>query len=198
MSQCTHCGANLPDEAHYCMQCGTPAGAPPPQPVSTQPPPKLDFLQPALAGGLTLGLLSAIPFIAFGNCICCMWILGGGALTAYMLMQQRPAGITYGDAAFGGVLSGLIGAIVSTIINIPIHVLAVRMMGSGQPGFLDPYLKEMPEGPMRDLMNRLVSDEISPVTILATLVPNMIAFSLFAMLGGILLVAIMEKRKKGK
>ena len=34
-------------------------------------------LQPALYGGLFIGVLSALPLINIGNC-CCLWVIGGG------------------------------------------------------------------------------------------------------------------------
>src|SRR5687767_1736426 len=120
MSLCKECGATLPENSRYCLQCGTEAtgdgGAGP----RTQAQPDLDFLKPALAGGLALGILSAIPIVNFVNCICCLWVLAGGGLTAYLLNQQRPGRLTYGDGAFGGVIAGLVGAVVATIISIPV------------------------------------------------------------------------------
>ena len=122
MTQCKECGANLPDHAKFCLQCGTPVPADAPKPATPQP--ELDFMQPALAGGMFLGFLSSIPFISAGNCLCCMWVLLGGGMAAVMLTKQRPSGITYGDGAFVGVLSGLFGALVSTIMSIPVRLLA--------------------------------------------------------------------------
>ena len=54
MTQCKQCGVNLPEEAKYCLQCGTPVQ--PEEPVQptgpVAPPPELDFVQPALTGGM--------------------------------------------------------------------------------------------------------------------------------------------------
>jgi len=44
-------------------------------------------LQAPLLGGLFIGILSALPVVSWGNC-CCLWIIGGGVLAAY-LDQQR-------------------------------------------------------------------------------------------------------------
>ena len=41
------------------------------------------LLQPVLFGGLFMGVLSALPIISLGNC-CCVWVAGGGAVTAYL------------------------------------------------------------------------------------------------------------------
>ena len=175
------------------MQCG--ARVPPAQSIPDAPLPKLDFVQPALLGGMALGLLSSIPIINAGNCLCCMWVLGGGALASYMLMKQRPSGITYGDGAFGGVLSGLFGSVVATIISIPIRLIAARVFES-QKGTLELLLRDVPAGPMHEILNQMISPEISFVSLLITFLSNVVLFSLFAMIGGILMVAIMERQKR--
>jgi len=81
------------------------------------------FGQPALIGGLFLGILSALPFIYLGNC-CCLWILGGGAVAAYVLQQNQPDPITPGDGAMAGLLAGLLGAVVQFVLSIPIDLVA--------------------------------------------------------------------------
>ena len=52
------------------------------------------------------------------------------------------------------------------------------------------------QGAMHDWMLRLASGEISAVTVIFTFFTNLFTFSLFAMIGGILTVAILNKRKK--
>ncbi len=78
-------------------------------------------LQPALLGGLFIGVLSALPIISAGNCFCCMWVIGGGVLAAYLLQQNQATPISSSDGAVTGLLAGLIGAVVSLVINIPIE-----------------------------------------------------------------------------
>ncbi len=198
MNRCSQCGANLPDEARYCLQCGTPVQLEPTPPAA--PPAQLDFYQPALAGGMFLGVLSTLPIISAGNCLCCMWILLGGGIAVFLLTKQRPGGISYGDGAFAGVLSGVVGAVVGTLLSIPVRLIQARIFGS-QPEALERMMRDMPgweelEGPMRDLMLRVASPEISVPTVVFTLFTNLIIYSLFAMIGGILAVAVLEKRKK--
>src|SRR6187549_2552543 len=158
---CSQCGTELPERARFCLNCGAPA----PQMESPQPstpPPALDFTQPALAGGMLLGVLSSIPVISAGNCLCCMWVLGGGAFGAFLLMKQRPTGgISYGDGAFVGVMSGLFGAFVATLISIPLKMLTARFF-VGQREAMERALQDAGvEGGMRDLILRMASPEIS-------------------------------------
>ena len=80
-------------------------------------------LQPALLGGLFIGVLSALPIISAGNCLCCMWVIGGGMLAAYLLQQNQATPISSSDGAITGLLAGLVGAVVSLIIGIPVGLI---------------------------------------------------------------------------
>src|SRR5436309_3656636 len=198
---CKQCGTELPDHARFCLQCGAsivpPQEEPPsPVPVQTGPKPELDFIQPALTGGMFLCFLSSIPFISAGNCICCMWVLLGGGIAVMMLTKQRPSGIAYGDGAFAVVLSGLFGAVVGTIVQMSFRAMASRLFESQQQQ-LEQILNQLGyEGPMRDWLLRAASGEISVPTLVFTFFTNLLVFALFAMIGGILTVAILNKRKQ--
>jgi hypothetical protein len=196
---CKHCASELPDDARFCLQCGNPVEqeqpAQPPQPPLQGPQPELDFVQPALTGGMFLGFLSSIPFIQAGNCLCCMWVLLGGGMAAVLLTKQRPSGITYGDGAFVGVMSGLFGAVVGTVVQMSFRAIAARLFESQQQQFEQMLQQLGVQGQMRDWMLRLASGEISAVTLIFTFFSNLVMFSLFAMIGGILTVAILNKRK---
>ncbi|MCC7007244.1 MAG: hypothetical protein IT184_00350 [Acidobacteria bacterium] len=67
--------------------------------------------QPALLGGLFIGVLSSLPIVGWANTCCCLWVVSGGALTAYLLQQATPAPIQAADAALQGLLAGALGAI---------------------------------------------------------------------------------------
>ena len=88
---------------------------------------KPGYGQPALIGGLVMGVLSALPIVAAGNICCCLWVVSGGAIAAYLLQQNSSAPITPGDGALVGLLAGLIGAIVQFIVAIPISILIAPM-----------------------------------------------------------------------
>jgi hypothetical protein len=192
---CKHCGTELPDQARFCLQCGNPVEPEEPaQPESPAPQPELDFVQPALAGGMFLGVLSSIPFINLGNALCCMWVMLGGGVAAVLLARQRPSGITYGDGAFTGVLSGLFGAVAGTLVQMSFHAIFFRVFESQQQE-LEQTLQQLGiQGQMRDVLLRLASGEISAFTLIVTFFSNLIIYSLFAMVGGILTVAILNKR----
>jgi hypothetical protein len=69
-----------------------------------------------------LGVLSALPIVYFGNC-CCLWVIGGGVVAAYVLQSNEQAPITPADGALVGLLAGLAGAVIHFVISIPIDVV---------------------------------------------------------------------------
>lgn len=60
--------------------------------------------QPALLGGVAIGVLSALPVINLANC-CCAWILFGGGLAAYLMQQSYPHRVNVGDGALVGLMA---------------------------------------------------------------------------------------------
>ncbi len=79
--------------------------------------------QPALLGGLVLGVLSALPLVNVGNACCCLWVLSGGAVAAYLLQRGQSAPITSSDGALVGLAAGLIGAIVWQVLTVPVTMV---------------------------------------------------------------------------
>jgi hypothetical protein len=74
-------------------------------------------------GGVVMGVLSALPVVSAGNLCCCLWVVVGGLIAAYVLQQNQTASITPADGALVGLLAGLVGACVQVVISIPIGIL---------------------------------------------------------------------------
>jgi len=140
------------------------------------------MLQPALLGGVVIGVLSALPIINLANC-CCAWILFGGGLSAYLMQQQRPTPISIGDGALVGLLAGVFGAIVWSIAAIPISV----MMSGVERTMLDTVLSNANDMPP-DVRSFLDSLRAGPVRGLAAVLGFLVTLcvcSVFGMLGGL-------------
>ena len=84
---------------------------------------KPSLTQPALIGGLVVGVLSALPLIYVGNLCCCLWIISGGVVAAYLLQQSQTAPIVASDGALVGLLAGIVGAFVYLVVSIPINLV---------------------------------------------------------------------------
>jgi hypothetical protein len=89
-------------------------------------------LQPALLAGLFIGVLSSLPIVSICNC-CCLWVLTGGALAAYLDQQQDPNPTTPVRGARAGLMAGVVGAVVSAMVTSVVNV----MMGPLQDAMLD-------------------------------------------------------------
>jgi hypothetical protein len=151
-------------------------------------------LVPAALGGLFIGVLSALPVVSLANC-CCLWIIGGGYLAAYIMQQDHPTAISAVDGALVGFLSGIIGAVVFTLVVIPVDIV----MGPLQAQFLRRILntsRGMPPG-LREMLQGVAAARSSVV--LASLfrfVPMLLVSVVFAPIGGIL-AAVFSRRPPG-
>jgi hypothetical protein len=132
-------------------------------------------LKPALLGGLIVGVLSAIPFI---NYCCCIWSIGGGALAAYLYIKSSAVPVTTGDGAMVGGLAGVVGGIIYLIIGLPIALVF--------------GMAAMTENLSRSGVNLPISGFL--LMIVAAIV-GAIILAVLATLGGVIGVAIFEKRK---
>lgn len=149
-------------------------------------------LQPAVYAGLAIGVLSALPLIKLGNCVCCLWVVGGGALAAYLLQQNHPYAIESADGALVGLLSGLIGGAVCGIISIPIALA----MGPLNQRLAERLLESNPDIPpeFRSLFENLArGGAFSAFAIIGIFIQSVI-FGIIAMLGGLLGVALFRKK----
>ncbi|HET7697143.1 MAG TPA: hypothetical protein VFK57_15635 [Vicinamibacterales bacterium] len=151
-------------------------------------PPKL---QPALFGGLFIGVLSALPIISAGNCLCCMWVVGGGVLATYLMQQNHPYAITAADGALVGLLAGLIGGVIGTILSIPLDMV----MGPYQRQLLERIIASNPDFPA-ETRTMIENMNVGAATVAATmvkLVTSIIFGLIFGMFGGLLGVALFKK-----
>lgn len=147
-----------------------------------------DRLQPALWGGLFIGVLSALPLVSVGNCCCCLWVLMGGALAAYLRQQNSPYQIDAAEGAIVGLMAGAIGGVVYSVLSIPLQMLA----GPMQAEWMDRMMSSNPEvtPEMREMMQRLTTS--SGAQLITSLV-SVVVYTIFGLLGGLIGVAIFKR-----
>lgn len=85
----------------------------------------LDWKQPALIGGLIVGVFSAIPGVSVLNCCFCGWALIGGAVAASMTIKRSPRFPSSGEAAQIGLWAGVVAAVTFVLFSIPILISGV-------------------------------------------------------------------------
>ncbi|MCC7180713.1 MAG: hypothetical protein IT177_20205 [Acidobacteria bacterium] len=138
------------------------------------------MLQPALLGGVAMGVLSALPVINLANC-CCAWILFGGGLAAYLMQQQRPAPITVGDGALVGLMAGAIGAVVWTIVAIPLNAALLPF----QAGIIEQAMSSDMPPEAREFLEALKSGPVMGVAAVVGFFITLCVCSVFGMVGGL-------------
>ena len=157
--------------------------------------------KPALIGGVALGILSAIPVIGYCNCVCCAWAVGGGILAAYLHVKESPFLVTMGRGALAGLAAGAIGAVVCGLFSIPIQLIST---GGGNSAMIMEQFQELlaknpdfPQEARQSIETLIMREDFMMLIAMFSFLCNIVFFSLFAMLGGAIGVAVFEKRKPG-
>ena len=141
--------------------------------------------QPVLLGGAFIGVLSALPIIAIGNLFCCLWIVGGGVIAAYLMQQSHPVAITLQDGAVGGFLAGIVGAFVYVIVAVPVQLLMAPIQRRVAQGILDAARTVPPE--FRDMIEEMSSGAGGVIVGLMIMFFVLLVLGvIFATLGGVL------------
>ena len=133
-------------------------------------------LQAVLVGGAFNGVLSALPIIELGNC-CCLWVLGGGAITTWLLQREQSEPLEPGEAALAGLLAGVVGAVIFAVVSVPVQMV-MGSLGMFEVGALD----VPPE--VRELIEALSSSVA--LRVLIGFVTMLIVSAIFSTLGGLL------------
>jgi hypothetical protein len=152
---------------------------------------KPEYFRPALLAGAVAGLLSGLPIISVGNCVCCLWIVGGAAMATRLLAKNTAGILTSGDGAIVGALTGIVAAVVDTIVKIPFQpynmALARRIMDK-----VSEFGTEMPQG--LDGLFEGGSGSLSPGWFLLGLFISAAVFAAMGVLGGIIGVSLFAKK----
>jgi len=135
-----------------------------------------------------MGVLSGLPLISLGNACCCLWVIAGGVVAAYLLQDQQAEPITAGDGAMVGLFAGLFGACVSLVISIPMRLLMAPVQRQvleriSQNGDLPPQLREF-----------IASSSFGVVGAVFSFVLMLCLGAVFSTIGGLIGAAIFKKK----
>lgn len=160
-----------------------------------------NIFKSALIGGVALGVLSALPIIGSFNCVCCAWAICGGILAAYLYVKDSPSLVTMGRGALTGLAAGAIGAVVCSLFSIPQQLISTG--GASASMLMEQFEEQMSKNPSfpeelrQSIEALLMREDIMTLIAVSQFFFSIVFFSLFAMLGGAIGVAIFEKRKPG-
>jgi hypothetical protein len=145
-------------------------------------------LQPAVLGGVAIGVLSSLPVVNVVNVCCCAWVVFGGAMAAYLMQQNHPQPISAGDGAVVGLMAGAIGAVVWSLISIPIAMA----MGPFQARFLERLLESANDLPpearnvLEQMRGGMMGGALAGIGFIISLVFSLCLYSVFGLLGGLI------------
>ena len=145
--------------------------------------------QPALIGGLFIGVISSVPILGAANVCCCLWVVTGGVLTAYLQQNRTPEPLETGEAVLGGLIAGLIGAVITSAVAIAMSSLTGPMAFEQVRSQLESNPDIPPE--VRDMVLNFVSGRGFIFILFAINVP---VFAVFGMLGSLLGLAFFRKK----
>jgi hypothetical protein len=145
--------------------------------------------QPALLGGLFIGVMSSLPIVSTFNICCCLWVVAGGVLVVYLQQQRTPEPVETSDAVVGGLLAGVVGALIAGLGAMILLSAGGAMWQEQVRQALDSNNDVPPE--VRDMLMGLVSG--NSLALLAFVI-NLPVFSVFSMLGSLLGLAIFRKK----
>ena len=148
------------------------------------------MIQPALLGGLFIGILSALPFINVGNC-CCLWIISGGFLAAYLDSQNTYSRLTVGRGALDGFLAGVFGAFVWAIVALALNPI----IGPMQQRFAEQMAAQSQTMPpeVREWFDAVAARSTSPFRWAIGFVAQLFVGMVFAPIGGMLGAVFFKK-----
>lgn len=157
------------------------------------------IVMPALAGGLLVGIASAIPLVNLLNCLCCAWVVAGGYLAGYLYLRSVPPGsriVTYGDAVVLGLVTGVFGTIVWAVMEIPLTFFQLGFqLGTAQLEQIRRGLEEaqLPQQLQDALLQYLGSAELTLAMMVFGLLINLVVSVAFCIVGSLLSFIVIGK-----
>ena len=145
--------------------------------------------QPALLGGLFIGVLSSLPFVGALNTCCCLWVIVGGVLVTYLQQQAKPTPVETGDAVIGGLIAGVIGGVIASIGFLVLAGLGGATIQDSIRQGLEQGGEVPPE--VRDMIMKFTEPRTLGLMMFAINIP---VFAVFAMLGSLLGIAFFRKK----
>src|SRR5581483_11001530 len=159
--------------------------------------PEVDRNQPALIGGLIVGVLSILPIAQAANICCCLWALVGGATAVKLYVDRSPIPVTWAEAAKVAAIAGALGAIIRIFLGTPLDLATfpAQLVAAEKiaEGMADPMRQQLLEtlNQLRQLpAGQLVVRFLLPISLFWAVI-----LFVFTEIGGLLGVVLFEKRR---
>lgn len=145
-------------------------------------------MQPALIGGVFIGVLSALPFVNFANYCCCLWVVSGGVIAAVLDQQTESTRLPARRAAYDGLIAGIVGAIVWLAASMLLDVVMNPLYDRAVTEMLR-NASDMPPA-ARAYLESVGARASSPVSYILGFFFHLFVGVVFATIGGIIGVTV--------
>lgn len=166
-------------------------------------------IKPALLAGGAAAALSALSSLVqlapggqFIGLCCCGLVMCVGLLGAYLYFKDLPPQpqTAYGDGALVGVMSGALGAVLSTVVSIPMHYLTMALMGDELRAKVEEGRQALEQVDMpaafEGCLTAFMSTELTASKLLFVFASSLVMYSIFGAIGGLIGAAIFGKKGK--
>lgn len=160
-------------------------------------------IQTALICGCLIGVVASIPGLNLINCCCCASAWLGGVLAMYLYKRQFTEGmppLESSDALILGLMSGVIGAFVGTVLGQIILLLfgsvEARLMKSlvdrlSEQGSLPPEMADK----FNEQLDEMISGSAPMSRFFSGLFITLVLYPIFTCLGALLGFAMFRPKK---
>jgi hypothetical protein len=145
-----------------------------------------------------MGVLSALPLVNLGNACCCLWVVSGGVVAAYLFQQNHDGPITLEQGALVGLLAGLAGAGIHFVLSIPIGIVMAPVERAMMQRVLEMSGPMPPD--VRDMFQRISGQQQDGLGFVFQLIGHVVGLvfmlfvgAIFSTLGGVLGTALFKK-----
>lgn len=154
----------------------------------------------AVLGGIISGATIGLPVLDLLNCACCAGVMLGGFLAVFFAVKDQgnlEPRLSKSDALQLGVLSGIVGAVVGTILHAMMLAVAgdvvIQIFSSV---FEDPDVRNSLPGPFVEALDELFQSqgEVSFIDLLGHLFLWLILAPLFGLAGGLIGYSLLQKK----
>jgi hypothetical protein len=153
------------------------------------------IISSGFVGGAVAAAFTAIPFLNFINCLCCIGIMLGGsvALLYYDRSLQNQEMINAATAVTLGISSGLIGAFLAVMIEYLIYL----NFGHWELEFIQDLMNNLDDVPLvlEEMVTELENDLSSGFLLGAILLQNLIVMPIFCLIGSLITRAVLNRNR---
>jgi hypothetical protein len=120
---------------------------------------------------------------------CCLWLVIGGVLAAWLMQQGHPHPVTPLDGAAVGFLAGIAGSVVYLVIAWPVAFLVGPMMEA----WVERAIENAGNVPLRDILEQYRGGGARTVGVVLGFVLQLVLGMVFTTLGGVLGAMLFKK-----